>query len=321
MVDKLDLRIPRHTPFSPSFKRLYPELQALERGPFRTSKYYEYVGDLRQYGHNVRLNLYCQKEKTGNHKLELIDVGEMGRDGILREIVQIFDVNPNELEVMRVDFAVDVPVLPVDWYRKIVQVQHKRFRSAVTGERFYCEMGKGEIQTLYFGKRPNLIRIYDKKAEYGQQYKKMVRDLGPEFASTFETVFPDAAKHSVLTRVERQLGGRIPLEVSTLGQILKSGHEYQPFAKLKIIDHAEPLERDESLSFETRCTGLYLRDLAERDGMQGVKEFIARESKGNTSWAWKKYRSFLPSATPETGITGKTLQARFAESMRRQLMA
>jgi hypothetical protein len=320
MVDKLDLRIPRHTPFSPAFNRLYPELQALEKGPFCTSKYYEYVGDLRPYGHNVRLNLYCQNGKTGNHKLELIDVGDLGRDGIIREIIQVFDVDPSALEVMRVDFAVDVPRLPVQWFRETVQVQHMRFRSAVTGERFYCEMGKGELQTLYFGKRPNLIRIYDKKAEYRKQFKKMVRDLGPEFDSTFEAMFPNAAKHSILTRVERQLGGRIPVEVSTLGQIFESGYEYQPFAKLKIIDHAEPLERDENVSFETYCTGRFLRDLAECDGMQAVKEFIAKQSKGNTSWAWKKYSSFLPSATAKTGITGKTLQAHFSESMRRQLM-
>lgn len=320
MVDKLDLRIPRHTPFSPAFDRLYPELRSLEKGPFRTSKYYEYVGDLRQYGLNVRLNLYCQMDKTGNHKLELLDVGDMRRDEILREISQVFDVTPEGLEVMRVDFAVDVPGLPIDWFRQVVQVKDKRFRSAVTGERFFCEMGKGELQTLYFGKRPNLIRIYDKKAEYRQQFNKLARKLGPEFDSTFEAMFPNAAKHSILTRVERQLGGRIPDEVSTLGKILKSGCEYQPFEKLKIINHAAPLEREQGASFETFCTGQYLREKAERDGMQAVKEFIAKQSNGNTTWAWKKYQSFLPSATAQFGITSAAIQARFADSIRRQLM-
>lgn len=247
-------------------------------------------------------------------------MGLLKRDEIIREIVQVFDVNPNALEVMRVDFVVDVPRLPVQWFRETVQVQHKRFRSAVTGERFYCEMGKGEIQTLYFGKRPNLIRIYDKQAECRDQFRKMGRDLGPAFETSFETVFPDAAKHPILTRVERQIGGRIPIEVATLGQIFESGYGYKPFPKLKIIDHAEPLERDSSVSFETYCTALQLRGIAERDGMQAVKEFISRQSKGNTSWAWNKYRSFLPSATADTGINGKNLQARFEGSMRRPMM-
>jgi hypothetical protein len=163
--DKLDLRVPRPIPFTPAFQRLYRELQALEKGPFHPSKYYEYVGDLREYGFSVRLNLYCQMDKAGNHKIEMIDVGQMNRTRIIREVQEIFDVDALSLPVMRVDFAVDVPDLPLQWFRETVRIEHKRFRAAVTGEPFYSEMGKGVIQTLYFGKRPNVIRIYDKLAE------------------------------------------------------------------------------------------------------------------------------------------------------------
>ena len=229
----------------------------MDRGPIRPSKFYEYAGDLREFGHNVRVNLYCRMEKAGNHKLELLDVGEMSRSRIVGEICEIFEVVPSSLGIMRADFAVDVPELPVQWFRETVQVEHKRFRSAVTGEAFYSEMGCGKIQTLYFGKRPNLIRIYDKRAEFEHQYRTMIRKMGSEDAIPFETMFPSASKHPVLTRVERQIGGRMPEEIDTLGKIFEPGFSFEPFAKLKILNHETTPERDENHSFETYCTGLY----------------------------------------------------------------
>jgi len=292
----------------------------MERGPFRTAKHYEYAGDLREYGLNVRLNLYCQMDKVGNHKLELIDVGTMKRSDIFREVVSIFDVDPRTLGIMRIDLAVDVPNVPVQWFRETVQAQRKRFRSAVTGDRFYAEMGTGGIQTLYFGKRPNVIRIYDKRAEYMAQYRNAIRKLGKGFESpSFESVMGFSYPDSNLTRVERQFGARIPSELATLGNVCAEGFECKPFANLKIIDHATLPEPNSNVSFETHCTGMYLRSIAENDGMQALQTFISKHSKGNVAWARKKYRSYLPSATLESGLTSATLQARFAESLARQM--
>jgi len=292
----------------------------MERGPFYPSKYYEYAGDLREYGFGCRLSLYCRMDKTGNHKIEMIDVGQMSGSQIIHEVEQIFEVDARALAVMRVDWAVDVPDLPVQWFRETVQVQHKRFRSAVTGEPFYSEMGKADIQTLYFGKRPNLIRIYDKQAEYREQYRTLIRKLGKDIEPpSFESVFGDSNKDSILTRVERQIGARVPAEIGTLRQIIESGFEYKPFSSLKIIDHAITPEVDSNVSFETRCTGLYLRSIAENDGMQAANSFISKHSNGNASRVREKYRSFLPSASTTRGITGDQLQARFEQSMRRQM--
>jgi hypothetical protein len=322
VTDKLDLRVLRHTSFTPSFKRLYPELRALETGPFHPSKYYEYAGDLREYGINIRLNLYCQMDKAGNHKIELIDVGQMSRTQILHEIGQIFDIHALSLPVMRVDFAVDVPDLPLQWFRETVRVEHKRFRAAVTGQPFYSEMGKGSIQTLYFGKRPNVIRIYDKQAEYQEQYRTLVRKLGKDVEPpSFESVFGTSNRESVLTRVERQIGGRIPPEVASLRQVIEPGFEFKPFARLKIIDHRPTLGLDSNVSFETRCTGLYLQSIAQSDGMQAANSFISKHSNGNASWVRKKYGSFLASASHTTGITDTELQRRFEESLSRQMSA
>ena len=320
MIDKLDLRVLRRTPFTPTFRRLYRQLQAVERGPFHPSNYYEYSGDLREYGFSVRLSLYCRMDKAGNHKLELTDVGQMSRTQILREVTQIFDVRPLSLAVMRVDFAVDVPGLPLEWFRETVRVEHKRFRAAVTGEPFYSEMGKGRIQTIYFGKRPKLIRIYDKQAEYQEQYRTLVRKLGKDVKPpSFESVFGISDPNSILTRVERQIGGSIPTEVGTLKQLLEPNFEFKPFEKLRIIDHPVTPEVDSNLSFETRCTGLYLLSVARDEGMQAANAFISKYSNGNASWVRKKYQSFLASTSSVPGITEADLRRQFLESLARQM--
>jgi hypothetical protein len=230
---------------------------------------------------------------------------------------------------MRIDFAVDILNVALQWFRETVRVENKRFRAAVTGERFYSEMGTGEIQTLYFGKRPNVIRIYDKQAEYKKQYRDLLRSLqrGGEHSNvmanlppTFESIFhsnPD----SIVTRVERQIGGRIPEVIATLGQVIEPGFEYRPFTKLKILDHAATPELDANLPFETRCTGLHLRSIAVNDGMQALNAFLSKYSNGNTAWARRKYQAFLPSASSPMGLTEAAIQSRFALSMDRQLNA
>jgi hypothetical protein len=218
---------------------------------------------------------------------------------------------------MRIDFATDVP-LPVNWFRETVRVEHKRFRAAVTGQPFYSEMGKGKIQTLYFGKRPNLIRIYDKLAEYQEQYRILVRKLGKDVEPpSFESEFGVA--DSILTRVERQIGGRIPPEIQTLRHVVESGSNFRPFAKLRIIDHPRSPELDAKLSFEKRCTGLYLQGMRRNDGMQATNAFISKYSKGNPGWVRKKYGSFLSGDADGTGLTEADLQRLFQESLSRQM--
>lgn len=322
MVDKLDLRVPRHARFTPTFQRLYSELRALDRGPFHPSKHYEYAGDLREYGFSIRLNLYCRMDKANNHKLELIDVGTMSRTQIVREVQQVFEIDARTLSIMRIDFAVDVPQLPLQWFRETVRVQHKRFRSALTDQRFYGEIGKAEIETLYFGKRPNVIRIYDKMAEYRAQYRLLVRKLGKDVEPPpFRSVFPVQNGNTILTRVERQIGGRIPEPVGTLEHVMRSGFEFIPFSNLKIIDHSPVPDLDASLSFETRCTGLYLRTLAQGDGMQAVNAFISKHSRGNGAWVRKKYAQFLATESNPGALTEAELQRRFQESIARQMSA
>src|SRR5579871_2642585 len=75
MMDKLDLRVPPGAPFTSDFGRLYSELrQRGKEDPFHQSRLYHASGDLRPYGFDAILHMYCRAGE-GNHKLELIDTG------------------------------------------------------------------------------------------------------------------------------------------------------------------------------------------------------------------------------------------------------
>lgn len=319
-VDKLDLRIPRNAHFTPEFQRLYRELRALDKGPFHAANHYEFVGDLCEYGFSQRLNLYCRRDKVGNHKIELIGVGKMTRTQIFDEVSRVFDFYPRQATVMRVDFAVDIPDIPIQWFREAVRVKHKRFAAALTSKNFYSEMGNGGIQTLNFGKRPGLIRIYDKTAENRQSYSTFIKSLEKDVEPpSFDSIYGLGSGDRILTRVERQIGTRIPKQIATLADIIDTGGEFMPFAPIKILDHPAQLPEVPDLPFETYCTLRFLRELAQRDGLQAVRTLISRRSNGNPAWAWKKYGPHLPSATHEMGITEAELQARFVESLKRQM--
>jgi len=257
-------------------------------------------------------------QKRGDHKIELFDVGTKSKSEIYKEILRIFDFDPYLLGVMRVDFAVDVNGVPLSWFRESVRVSFKRWRAGVTNDPFFSEMGIGNIQTLYFGKRPNLIRIYDKMAEYRSAYRKLKREHKGETIPTFESIYGVPDDDSILTRVERQIGGRIPPRLATLGDVVRRAPDFKPFEALKIARRAaEPLN-EPNLRFETYCTAQYLRDKASREGMQAIGPFFTQKTNGNSAWAWKKYGPYLKSLSESNGLSSGELQGLFEISMARQ---
>lgn len=305
-------------PFTSEFGRLYRELRAKEKGPFHSSEYYEYAGDLREYSHDVRLNLYCRKQKTGNHKVEVLDVGTKSRSQILREVSAIFDVDPYTLGVMRVDLAVDVRAVPLSWFREAVRVSHKRWRAGMADSQSFNEMGNRDIQTLYYGKRPNLFRIYDKMAEYRSAYRALQRSFKGKPIPSFESIYGVPDDESILTRVERQIGGRVLAQLATLKDVIEGAANFNPFAAFKIASQVAVPLSDSTLPFETLCTANYLRDMASREGMQAIGPFFNQKTNGNSAWAWKKYGPYLACLSESNGLTSSELQGLFEKSIARQ---
>jgi hypothetical protein len=272
--------------------------------------------DLRPFGYDVILQLGCKHGKEANHRLELIDTGELTFDEMLGTIDRIFDVHARDLEIMRLDLAVDVPAIPVRFFQEHTRIKYKRWMQNF-GIIPTSVMGMRGIQTLTFGKRPNLIRIYDKVAEYREQYRKLLRRFSPGAEPpTFEQCFGIPSEGFVLTRVERQMGGaRIPSQLSTVRE-LKNCIKIDPFDAIDLIAGAEP-EPDPRNSFMELCTGLYLQHLALRDGMQTLNAFINRHSKRNRKWVIDKFAEFLPKRH-ELGFTRDTLLQLYRESATKQ---
>lgn len=317
MIDKLEVRVPCDTPYHPEFSRLYSELRYEPKtDPFRRSRHYELIADLRPYGHGAILHLHCRWGKHGNHKVELLDTGRMTLAKMVNEIERMFDINAERLPIMRLDLAADVYGVTVSWFQNRIKAEYKRCL-ANFGE--FLEMGKDQIQTLYYGKRPNLYRIYDKVAECKYQHRQLTRKLASDVASpSLEEVF-GVRENSVITRVERQMGGgKIPEQLQSVGDLRKCP-DFEPFNRLPVIDGGTPDPNPHDYGFMTFCTGMYLRQKAEQDGMHSMLKFISRTSGRNTRWALTKFADFLPVEHEEKWLNTDHLNELYRRSVMQQL--
>lgn len=226
MIDKVELRIPNFIHFAGPFNRLFRDLRNDPKGPFHPSQHYMTVGDLRDFGYPAILHMHNVHDKRGNHKLELVETGAMAYSQMRHEIERVFAVNTNRdgLELMRLDLAADIEGVPVSWFERNIQAKWKRFTAGIgtIGEPVeFSEMGSKGIQTFYFGRRPNVFRIYDKVAERQYRYRQWIaraRRRGTPDAEipTFEQMFGHSESSFILTRVERQMAaGKVPEVLST----------------------------------------------------------------------------------------------------------
>ncbi len=314
MIDKLEVRVSAGTAFTQRFKSLFLATK------FNPSRHYLMVADLRQYGYDAILHYGCKHGKQHNHKVELVDTSAMNHTAMLDAIQDIFAVDAKQLGVMRIDLAVDVPGISVPWFAEHARIKYKRFLARL-GAMDMTEMGNRQIQTLYYGKRPNVFRIYDKVQEYRVQFQKMLRVIDPAIEPpTFEHCFGVPESGYILTRVERQFGGgKIPDQLSFVDDLMGCA-DFNPFEPLEIITGGSPEPNLSNYSFMDYCAGMHLRHIAETQGLQAAMSFITRTSKRNKAWALKKFREFLPIPT-ENDITAERLYELFQGSVNAQLHA
>src|SRR5579859_7047833 len=102
MIDKLDVRVPRGTPFTKEFRSFYRDIW--NEKEFRESKYYTATVDLRPYGYSMILS-QGYKFRAGAHgaganKVELIDTAEMSYSGMVNEIERVYECAVRTLQVM-----------------------------------------------------------------------------------------------------------------------------------------------------------------------------------------------------------------------------
>lgn len=297
MIDKLDVRIPEFAAPGPV---LAGPLEQLRKHPlplFRPSRHYQYTCDLREpFDIDAVAHLFLRHGRK-NHKVEIIDAGEKTLEEMVNIVTKLFDVTPWTLEVMRVDLAADVEGVPVHWFKDHAYVNRKQFSSRIE-KSFEQEvqivgMGRATAQTLYAGKRPNLLRIYNKLAEWRVQWLRIVsrcrrhnagiddfemtdeqryfgRLIPPTFQEYCRARDYEFKPSNVLTRIERQIGGRIPPEFATLGD-LRHAHETNPFDGLRIVSGAW------DNSFFPPPEGVPIRNFLAAVGYEWLKEQIGSE--------------------------------------------
>lgn len=178
MIDKVEVISERGKGFGEKFRPIERELRANPRfGSFRPSKHYLAVGDLRPYGFDAIMHV--EQRRYGTSKLELLDTGHKSLDQMCSTVGDLLDGDPLEHRVSRIDLCADVPGIPVAWFRDHVRVKRKQWIAEFSQQEVieHQRMGKRKIQTLYWGKRPCCLRVYDKIAERQIAYARWCRKL------------------------------------------------------------------------------------------------------------------------------------------------
>lgn len=349
MIDKLDLRIPSCAKFTERFERVINQLRVAPVPPFTPSKRYRYVGDLRHW-YDIDAVLHLDfKFGECTHKLEIVDVGQKTLRNVFDIVREVFDIDPASLELMRIDLAIDIENVSVEWFRKNVRASYKRLSSRIDKntrkELEFVGIDTAESETFYIGKRPNCYRIYNKVVEMHRRWKKLClqcerfnRQLDnfalAESTRTFaERTPPSFAEFCaaegfllkpgvIVTRVERQFGGgRIPSELSTLGG-LQCLPTFDPFDALQIVVGSLP-------TLQTDPGAIPMRDwlavkgldalIKEQGSVQSATAIVRRYARGNG----KRILDTLVPHLPQTGfpVDSAFLRKSFQSTVTRQLQS
>jgi hypothetical protein len=333
MLDKVDVRVPDSTGPGPALAEPFEQLRKRPTSPFRPSHRYQYTCDLREvFGIDAVVHLWFRHGRP-MHKIEIVDAGEKTLADMEQIITQLFNVDVRMLELLRIDLAADIEDVPVPWFREHSFVNRKQFSARIEksaeSELQFVGMSTAHAQTIYAGKRPNLIRVYDKLAEWYIQVKRLERDAkrfnarmdgmdlteeqifyGKRIPPTFEEFCKARGytyrQNSVLTRVERQMGGqRLPEALRTFGDLYRA-HEFTPFEALRIVpgsSHGFIAEPPRGVSVHNWLASLGFNALQQHLGSaQLASSLVMRLGRGNGKRVLQSLSESAPRLFPPVTI-------------------
>jgi hypothetical protein len=371
VIDKIEIITECGKSFGKKFLPMERELRSNPRfGSFRPTKHYLAVGDLRPYGFDAIMHV--EQRRYGTHKLELLETGRKSVEQLAGTIEELVDGDPLSHRVSRIDLCVDVPGIPVSWFHEHVHVHRKQWlchfsQQTVVNEQ---EMGKKCYQTLYWGKRPSCLRIYDKVAErlvaYERWKHRLIRDeknawldeialqkpeeraelLLPEVPDFLDwlaielpitrcggkkqTEFPgmeqpEQLSFPILTRVENQMGGRVPAALGSLHLVKKNARTFNPFAgidvwngRFRTPDFFEKTQDGKwKYSPMQFFAGVGIRAKWDEIGATAIWQMMNRDRNG------LRFRELIKDFIPDDGqgVTPAELFDRYQDSLSRQLAA
>lgn len=316
MFDKVEVRIPQWADFRPAFQFIVRDFRFPHPcGYVRPSRFYTGVIDLRLFGVDAILHAGYRFGTRKDHKLELLQTGKKSLRTMAAIISAVFDVSPNELLIMRIDYASDLYGLPVEWLHRSLRVKFKRTQNE-RGDLDYETVGGKKLEYLRFGKAPNCIRAYDKPAECKARWRAILKAVWPE-TPTFEQTF-GFPEDTVLSRIERQAGGgRVPPECSTFAKLYQADG-FNPFSNIELVPTTEiPLPDCTHHDPSDAVRILGIDALVRRMGLQNARALLNRD--GNGKRLMQPYLDYVNSASERSSLSEKQIYETYRDSARRQI--
>ncbi len=285
------------------------------------SQHYAGIANLRPFGIDCLLHYRCKHAGNGSHKLEMFNTGSKPYSSLVAQVEAVVNGQIDSLEMMRIDLCADIPDVPVSWFHSRMRIRYKRLSHTI-GPVSCQTISRAGIETISAGRRPNILRIYDKVAESQMQFRRMCRQASKDSDTLeFEKEF-GFSTNSVLTRVERQFGGgRIPEPLSTFGQLANAA-AYNPFDILEITgDTGASLPTVQECGSVTEyLAGKELHRMVSESGLQSTRRWLNAQTTGNGARTLKHYHRFLPGSDADS-LSVERICKIFQESVAKQLGA
>lgn len=267
LIDKLEVTLHAEIPLS-----IEVEAGLGSAKKMREPKMYQEGFDLAPLGIPATLQRRCFFGAT--QRLSIKGAGRMTLREMAAVIERVFNADPWKARLARIDMAVDLEGVSIDWIRSHVRVAHKR---DCWEERGSTDCGG---MSLYVGHTADLFRFYDKLAE------SLYRNGAPV---KVPPVVP-------LSRIERQLRtARIPARMSTLSGLMQHGLDFNPFSPLRFAEGGKTEPRMRDYAPRDYLSGMGLRGQIYKRGFARFYQDLNECSKGNAQRVMKRLRDFLPS--------------------------
>ena len=203
-------------------------------------------------------------------------------------VARVFHCDSHHLRLARLDLAVDIPGISMQWARSHVRVARKRYLNEIGGT------AQNLGRTMYFGRGGDSIRLYDKGLEQMRKYQRFKRKLRGALP-TFEEFSGLSPTDLPVLRIERQMRiGRIPPRLDTLGGLEHNITAFDPFAAVVIHRGGEPGPKDDVYSIRKYMEGKEFRQTILERGLANTWALLNARSGGNASRKIQQLSDFLP---------------------------
>lgn len=306
MFDRVELRADPEIPFTDCLESAYPDIRQ------KSSPIKNYKGrlDLKKFGLEAFLFIRCQFGAT--NKIVFRRATKTTLRQMADGAAKVFDCDVYDLRLARLDLAVDLHGISMEWVRGHVRVARKRCLKEIGGT------AKNPGQTLYFGRGGDSIRLYDKRLEQMRKYERLMRKLGPESLPSFEDFSGIPPNGLPVVRIERQMRiGRIPPQLDTLGSLEQNITTFDPFAPIVIHRGGKPKLNPEEYPVRKYFESTGFRQTIIERGFAETWAFVNARTGGNAS---RKVQQLSDSMPPDPeDFSPPNLFAMFHESIGRQL--